>query len=582
MIRQNGHSYQLLNYKIFSEELALIHRNYLGGLFAFTLICSVIGYLVYKDTYQIDALVWLACITFLSIIYFIRYCFFRSKNLDETQKEANMLVLTMTIHGIVFAYSAFSFLPNVSPAIFSFIVICYAGLVSASTMILSFYPPMFFGFIYPTFIGLFLNSQKYDSSFFFWFCLCAIIYILIMTFFVINTKRAVNHSIKLQFENQSLVHELRQALTQTDDANRAKSIFLASASHDLRQPLHALGLLTETLGRTELNKQQVELHDHMMSSIESTRTMLDSLLNISKLDAGAISPEPKPFFIQTIFNKLEEEIAPTADQQGLIYRSRETIAAANSDALIVELILRNLIANAIRYSKDGGLLIACRYKKKNKLMIEVWDTGIGIPKLRIKEVFTPFHQLNNSERDSTKGFGLGLAISQGLAKTIDSKITVSSKPGRGTVFRFELEQSKAKVIEDSSNDSPPVHFKGKQVLIIDDDERVRASMYTLMKSWDCDSIVCDSAAEALKKISDKKIDIILVDYRLRNGLTGRHAIDSVRKALGFKVPAIIITGDTAAERIKEAQAVDAMLMHKPASTRQLRRMMNTLLTIDPE
>jgi len=569
MIRQNSHSYRLLNYNVFSEELALIHKNYLGGLLTFSLICCVIASLIYQETQQIDPLIWLSGILLLNTIYLLRFLFFQRNNAEQPQREANILTLTHTIHGVVFAYSAFAFLPHLSPEIFSFVVICYAGLVSASIMMLSFYPPMFFGFIYPIVFAVLLSNQQYESAFFFWFFLCVMVYITVMTFFVINT---------IQFENQSLVHELRQALTQTDDANRAKSIFLASASHDLRQPLHALGLLIETLGRTDLSNQQTELHEHMMSSIESTRTMLDSLLNISKLDAGAISPEPKPFFIQTLFNKLEDEIAPTADQQGLIYRSRETIVAANSDALIVELILRNLIANAIRYTDEGGLLIACRYKKKSKLTLEVWDTGIGIPKDKIKDIFTPFHQLNNTERDSKKGFGLGLAISQGLAKTIDSQITVSSKPGLGTVFRFELNQSKAKVIEDSANDTPPVHFKGKTVLIIDDDERVRASMRSLIKSWGCDSVVCESAAQALAQIKDKRIDIILVDYRLRKGLTGRHAIDSVRKALGSKVPAIIITGDTAAERIKEAQAVDAMLMHKPASTRQLQRMMNTLLS----
>jgi len=152
-----------------------------------------------------------------------------------------------------------------------------------------------------------------------------------------------------------------------------------------------------------------------MSAVDSTRSMLDSLLNISKLDAGAIMATPKPFLVQSMFYKLEDELAPIADENELIYRTRETIAAAYSDPLIVELILRNLIANAIRYTDKGGLLVACRRRRNDRLSIEVWDTGVGIPENKIDDMFREFQQLENPERDAQKGFGLGLAIAQGLA-----------------------------------------------------------------------------------------------------------------------------------------------------------------------
>lgn len=578
MKKQYGHSYKLLNFGVFTEELALIHKNYLSGLFVFTLLCSITAYLVYHDTERLSSLAWFAVVLVISVICCVQFIFFRETSPQKTQHEANVLTLKATLHGLVIAYSVIEFFPLVSVQTLSLLIIILVGMTSASVLILSLYPPMFIGFVFPSAIALLLSKQYGQNAELWWLSYCILAYIICMTVVMLHTKKTVSNSIKLQFENRSLIHELRQALTQTDDANRAKSIFLASASHDLRQPLHALGLLIETFGRSKLSEQQAELYGHMMSSVESTRGMLDSLLNISKLDAGAISADPKPFFIQTIFNKLETEIAPTADEQGLIYRSRDTIAAANSDALIVELIIRNLIANAIRYTDTGGLLIACRNKKPNKLVIEVWDTGIGIEKSEIKNIFKPFQQLSNAERDPVKGFGLGLSISQGLAKTIDANLTVRSTPGKGSVFRFELNKSNAKVIEDHSNDSQVIQFKNKSILIIDDDVRVRASMQTLMKSWDCQCIVSESAAQAVEAIQGIHIDIMLVDYRLRDGLTGRNAIDDVRHAIGHKVPAIIITGDTAAERIKEAQAVDAMLMHKPASTRQLQRMMNSLLS----
>ncbi len=448
-----------------------------------------------------------------------------------------------------------------------------AGCVTLTSPLL----PAFYVMAYPSLMVLVVSLYHRPENIFLGLAIGCFGMTLGLTWFAITMANTIRRSIEIAYQNDVLANKLRAALNQTDEANRAKSVFLASASHDLRQPLHALGLLSETLGGTKLDEQQQDIQSHIMSAVDSTRSMLDSLLNISKLDAGAIMASPKPFLVQSMFGKLEDELAPIADENHLIYRTRETISAAYSDPMIVELILRNLIANAIRYTKSGGLLVGCRARGDKRLSIEVWDTGIGIPEDKTEELFREFQQLDNPERDSQKGFGLGLAIAQGLAKTIDSEITVHSVLGKGSVFRFELLRSTAPVIEDLPHDSDAKNFEGSTIVVIDDDSRVQIAMHKLMESWGCTCISGESDDEIIAQLNGETIDLMIVDYRLREGRTGREAIQALREHLEHHVPAIIITGDTAADRIAEAQSSDALLLHKPASTSQLRRIMSSML-----
>lgn len=568
--------------RVLREQIALLHNNHVISTLGLISVAIAASFTIYRSTADMSVLIWLVAIVLSSAFWTYRHLFSDKKKQASPQHEATQHAYKALNYSLLFAYLPLAFMTTASQSLMLALLLTIGGLSAASVVMLSPCFVVFLSSVYPKMIALIVSLLILGDPLSLQIAYAATAFLIALTWFARRMENTIRNSIELRFENSGLIQKLRLALTQTDEANRAKSVFLASASHDLRQPLHALGLLTETLGGTPLNQQQQELHKLMMSAVDSTRSMLEALLNISKLDAGAISAEPKPFFVQSIFHKLEAELAPTADEHGLIYRTRETAYAAHSDCFIVELILRNLIANAIRYTHEGGLLIACRQKGRNspqgkRLVMEVWDTGIGIPDNKIDDIFSEFQQLDNPERDSTKGFGLGLAISQGLAETIDSKITVHSRLGKGSVFRFELPLSSAEVIEDIPHNTAPIDFSGYTVLVIDDDERVRTSMSRLLENWGCACFAAESATDALSLIGDHSIDIMLVDYRLREGLTGRAAIHDIREALGHAVPAIIITGDTAADRIKEAQSVDAMLMHKPASTKQLQMMMHKLL-----
>jgi len=564
--------------EVLSEQLKLVTGSYLVSAAGFLAVCAVIAYISYTETLDARAIIWFAILALIYLGWTVRDLSQTDKTGQSPRKKATTEVIKVLISNIVFCYLPIVFMNNASPMfVVVSIAIAAGGLSAGSAAMQGPCLPVFYAYVLPKMVVVITLLFTLDGKAYWVLAWATSLFLFLIIWFTRKSERNIRDSIELRFENRELIKQLRTSLTKTDEANNAKSVFLASASHDLRQPLHALALMTEILGNTQLNQRQADLQQRMLSAVDSTRSMLDSLLDISKLEAGAISAEEKPFFMQTVFDKLEAEMQQFADEKDLSYRARATEAVANSDALIVELIVRNLISNALRYSDHGGVLLTCRYRKPGHLLVQIWDTGIGIAESEKQSIFKAFHQLDNPERNAQKGFGLGLAITQGLAETIGSDITVRSVKGRGSVFGFQLSAAIQPVIQEAKQTPQKYSFSGKTVLVIDDDAKVRNSMQELISSWQCTCIASESAADALSEISRTPVDIMLVDYRLSNNLTGLDAIKEIRQSLGEKIPAIIITGDTAAEKIKQISESDIHLMHKPISVDELKSKMTSLL-----
>jgi signal transduction histidine kinase/CheY-like chemotaxis protein len=411
-----------------------------------------------------------------------------------------------------------------------------------------------------------------------------VVYYFLMLGQARNYAKAARASIELRFENIGLVEQLRAetelasaARREAEQANLAKSKFLAAASHDLRQPIHAQGLFLEVLAGTPLTAHQAEVLASARSASRASGEMLNTLLDFSRIDAGVVKPSAKPFALQGLLHKIENDLAPLADAKSLAYRSPDTGAVVHSDPALVEMILRNLVSNAIRYTERGGVLIACR-RRGASLAVEVRDTGIGIAPEHQEEVFREFHQLGNPERDHRKGLGLGLAIAQGLANALGHALTLSSRPGQGSVFRLTLPLTRAAVAPDVVSLAGTVDLRGARMLVIDDDEAVRAGMAHLLRGWGC---LCDTASslgEARALAREHAPSVLISDYRLREQHTGAEAIAALRAELGSEIPALMVTGDTTPERLREAMASSIPLLHKPVAPDQLRSALTALLT----
>jgi CheY-like chemotaxis protein len=333
------------------------------------------------------------------------------------------------------------------------------------------------------------------------------------------------------------------------------------------------------MDRSNLTLVQLDIISDALSASRSCQDLLKTLLDFSRIEAGVISAHPMSFPLQPLLFQLFTQFGNQADDADLIFRLRDTSLWVHADPLLCELILRNLLTNAIRYTAHGGVLISVRHQRRAGMaVIEVWDTGIGIAEAEQKKIFHDFYQVNNPERDREKGLGLGLAIVGGLCRTMGVDVSLASKAGRGTVFRLHLpiadekHENCAKPIQndvhDFSNTLNKVINK-LQVLILDDDESVLNGMRQLFTN---NGINCKAAAsirDAMGLLNGWQPNLLISDYRLREHETGGQAIHLLRERLGQETPAIIITGDTSPDRLREASSLNAALLHKPLRAEQL-------------
>jgi signal transduction histidine kinase/ActR/RegA family two-component response regulator len=497
------------------------------------------------------------------------------------------LVILHAIDGAVWGSLAWITLDNATPAGSILVLAVLSGIVGNSMSLLSPVLPVFVMFCVLELGMIASKVWQFNEVAFNALGIAAVLYVSTLLVQARNSSRASRQAIELRFENVELVQRLRlesdkaqAAMTRAEQANMAKSRFLAAASHDLRQPIHAQGLFVEVLARTTLSPEQRELIASIRSAADASSDMLHTLLDYSRIEAGVVEPQLKTFKLQSLLNKIEIELAPQADAKAIVFRSRETDAVVMSDPALVELIFRNLVSNAIRYTAHGGILIACR-KRGEMVSLEIWDTGIGIPLAQQEEVFREFHQLGNPERDRQKGLGLGLAIAQGLSSVLGHTLSLVSVPERGSVFRLTLPASKltnapGEILKTAASQSlalPPTY-----ILVIDDDQSVRAGMIQLLGTWGCHCMAAGSIEEALILSGHQAPDIIISDYRLREQRTGTEAIQTIRRASGIDIPALLITGDTAPARLREARASALPLMHKPVSPAQLHQWLVSVRT----
>jgi signal transduction histidine kinase/CheY-like chemotaxis protein len=367
---------------------------------------------------------------------------------------------------------------------------------------------------------------------------------------------------------------------QLEMANRYKSHFLASASHDLRQPLHALNLFVAQLPTEKKPAERKRLVSHIDAAVASMNELFEALLDMTKLDAGILQANPVEFAVQRLLDRIETTFAELADEKGLSLRVVPCSAWVRSDPILLERILFNLVANAVRYTARGGVVVGCR-RCATQLRIDVCDTGAGIPENQRQSIFSEFYQLANPAPDRKAGLGLGLAIVDRLGRLLGHPVELQSNPGRGS--RFSVSVPLAAELRSTVPLPVAPHAadlaRGKRVMVIDDDVLVLDGMRGILQSWGCCVQIAASGAAALAIVVDGggQPDLIISDLRLADGENGIEVIERLRKALGTPVPAFVISGDTAPERLREASAGGYHLLQKPVSPMTLRTTLNRLL-----
>jgi signal transduction histidine kinase len=387
---------------------------------------------------------------------------------------------------------------------------------------------------------------------------------------------------KLQNSYATLERKVEERTRQLELANRAKSRFLAVASHDLRQPLHALGLFIAQL-RTQLNSADRErLVELIHSAITEMNDLFTALLDISKLEAGVLTPNPLEFPIERLLRRVETTFARTAAEKGLRLRVVPSAAWVRSDIVMLERILMNLVSNAVRHSSHGGVVVGCR-RRGERLRIEVCDSGPGIPDDERQNIFVEFYQLGDDQPRRQGGLGLGLAIVDQLRRLLDHPIELVSAMGKGSRFSIIVPAVAARrevMIEPIS--SPQMTFdsaQGKVIAVIDDDVLVLEGTVTLLRSWGYQVVTAGSHSAALTPATShgQQPDLIISDYHLTNGKTGIEVIEQLRAAFTAPIPAFLISGDITPETLRGARARGYYLLHKPVAAMTLRSMVHRYL-----
>ncbi|MDO6564690.1 hybrid sensor histidine kinase/response regulator [Amphritea sp. 1_MG-2023] len=398
-----------------------------------------------------------------------------------------------------------------------------------------------------------------------------------------HTLSVVNKELRKENTIRALIEdELRQAKADADAANLGKTRFLAAASHDLLQPLNAARLFISALAQQKHTNETHQLVHNLDGSLKAAESLITTILDISKLDAGALEPNLSHFSINTLFDHLSAEFTALAEEKNLQFDFVKCCQVIHSDQQLLRRILQNFLSNAIRYTQQGKIMLGCR-RIGHHLRIEVWDTGVGIPKDKLKEVFEEFHRINNPKHSQVNGLGLGLAITERISRMLNHPIDVRSWPNKGTVFSVTVPLGdKHKAIKPRPEKRGWIRSKGLEgikVLVIDNEPKILEGMGALLQGWSCAVLTALSAAQAEAQITEQGFvpDIILADYHLDETLTGIMALNALQELWDHPIPAVIITADRTDSVKQEISQQSAEILHKPVKPAALRAMISKLI-----
>jgi signal transduction histidine kinase len=405
-------------------------------------------------------------------------------------------------------------------------------------------------------------------------------FLLLLLRLALEQNDSLAAGLMARFRNEDLVQQLRTQVDLAARASQDKTRFLASAVHDLRQPLHALGLFCAALDQRLHDIPERPLVKNMMASIEALESSFGAMLDISRLDAGVVQVALQRFPVRDLFRRLYQQFGGDAEARDISLRFRAARRVVSSDPQLLERVLSNLVQNALRYTRHGGVLVAAR-RHRGDVALEVWDTGIGIAPEQLEMIFEEFYQIDNPERDRTRGLGMGLAIVRRLCDLMSHPLQVHSRPGRGTLFRVVVpagDQTGPVQPALEAETLPPRSDVRATIVLIDDERAIRDATSELLRPLRVDVLAAATIAEALELVrsADAPIDMILSDWRLRGSESGIQAVQAVRKLCGTSTPAVLITGDTSAEVLTQAHQNGLVVLHKPLQPRELLRLIGRL------
>ena len=444
------------------------------------------------------------------------------------------------------------------------------GAISLGSAIVSTHRQTIAAFSIPAAVGLVSNCLWHGGLVGWVLAGCMALFLVMTLKWTFQQADLLEQSLTVRFEKEDLARRLAQQVELVENANREKSRFLASASHDLRQPLHAISLFTSVLERSRFDPESTQTISQLSHSVRMLNQSLDTMLDISRLDAGAVQPMLAPLRVHELFVALNHTFSGSAQQKDLQLRFRAPgDLVVMSDEQLLTRLLGNLIDNAIKYTYSGGVIVAAR-SDAGHVRFEVIDTGIGIAIEQQQRVFDEFYQLANPQRDRASGLGIGLSIVKRLSTLLGHPVELTSRPLRGTRFRVWVQRASVQAQEQARPvDSVPArHDLPRHVLVIDDEPASREAMALLLSAWGCTVHAASDLEQARHLLEQHPVEAVVSDFRLPGERSGLDFLMALRST-SPQLRTLLVTGETEPQRIAGIRASGIPFLHKPVRAEQL-------------
>jgi two-component system, sensor histidine kinase len=497
---------------------------------------------------------------------------------DRLERWMREFMFFTAIGGIIWGAGAVLFLDTANFILMMFVLTVFMGIGTGALPALCPHYGAFVAFVVPMFIPVVVKLLVAAGAVTNVLAGLMLFFVLCILYFAGNLSQAITDSITVDLENARLLDEVTLAKDAAERANAQKSGFLAAVSHDLRQPLYAMGLFLGSLDRDGLVARNRELIADIENAYVALEEMFGALLELSRLDAGAVAPQRLHFPLHELIARLLPEFEHAAMLKDIELVYEKTGAVVYSDPVLLERILRNLLSNAVKYTDEGRIAIEI-VSDSEDAVVQIIDTGHGIAEHDLPQIFDEYHQLENPERDRTKGLGLGLSVVQRSCDLLGHRISVSSEPGKGSCFSVSMQVGDSDLVTDTVDVAPESFISGLHVVVIDDEAQIVKGMKTLLTDHGCHVTAAGDSDDALRLLEDtpRPPDILVCDYRLRDGKTGLDAVEKLRSAVDPELPAVLMAGDTHAQLLEEAEQHDLYVLHKPVKIPHLMKVIRELV-----
>jgi len=558
-----------LHLKTKAQQLRLLHKSVAPTLFIVIVLAVIYAFVLWEAVDLKSLKTWLFLALVLPIARLVLlYWNWKVLTEENTNTFRQFILIGNLISGLLWGASTLWFFPE-QLEYQLFMLFMLGGIALGASNSDVNYLPGYYAYIGSSLILLVIALISVGEEIQTGIGITTIVFMLAISIYGRASHKTTYESIKLRFENDDLVQKLEEKTLLAEKANTSKSKFLATASHDLRQPLHTSVLLLDALRFTLEKDSQTDILNKLVRSHDHLSTLFDSLLDISNLDSGSVNVNLQAVSIPELYSSLEEEYRLAAQKKGLNFIVQPSNVFVKTDPILISRIVGNLLSNAIRYTPNGSVTLGV-IEDENEALITVTDTGKGIAKDHHRQIFKEFEQLNNSHRDYRLGLGLGLSIVQRLSDLLDHDIELDSVLGSGSTFSLRCQ------IEDPQQETTqaPVALtdisveRGLTVLFVDDEKSVREALSLVLENVDMSVITAESASEAIDHLASltPSLDVIIADYRLKDEETGFDVIEKVCDFMNAEIPSIIVTGEANIDHLAPAQKKNVIIAQKPISS----------------